>query len=73
VASDVAPYHRSIRNGVNGYLAKNAKDWIKYLEGLVRDEELRRIMGGNARAFAETRMMHNNVLLWERAYGIEHG
>jgi glycosyltransferase involved in cell wall biosynthesis len=73
VASDVAPYHRSIEHGVNGYLAKNAKDWIKYLERLVRDGELRRTMGDNARAFAETRMMHNNVLLWERAYGIEHG
>ncbi len=41
MASDVAPYTRAIDHGVNGYLAKNAGEWIGALRALILDKELR--------------------------------
>lgn len=70
VASHVTPYSSSIVNGENGFLAKNDKDWLKYLRRLIEDAELRRMMGENAKRFAEARTIDKNVHLWEKAYGL---
>lgn len=70
VASRVAPYARSIDHGVNGYLAKNAKDWLKYLRLLITDQEARIRVGSAARAFAEKRRISDNIGRWVKAYGL---
>jgi len=71
VASDIETYERSIRHGETGFLARNSKDWLKYLTMLVNKAELRESLRQGARAFAETRLAEANVHLWEKAYGIE--
>ncbi len=71
VASHVAPYARSIKHGENGYLAKNAKDWLKYLRLLITDYETRARIAAEARAFAETRLISDNVDRWVKAYGLD--
>lgn len=45
VASDVVPFRESIKNGKNGFLARETKDWIKYLSKLIEDAELRDTVG----------------------------
>jgi glycosyltransferase involved in cell wall biosynthesis len=70
VVSHVEAYSHSIVNGENGFLAKNAKDWLKYLRRLVEDAELRDEMGRKAKEFAESRTIDKNIGLWEKAYGI---
>jgi glycosyltransferase involved in cell wall biosynthesis len=68
VASKVGPYESSVVHGVNGFLARNPKDWLKHLRRLIEDAELRRSIGAAAREFAETRTIQGNIGLWERAY-----
>jgi len=70
VASDIETYERSIRHGETGFLARNSKDWLKYLTILINNAELRGSMRLAARAFAETRSSDANVHLWEKAYGL---
>lgn len=70
IASKVEPYANSVVHGENGYLARNPKDWLKYLKRLIGDRELRERLGANAKRFAESRMVERNVALWERAYKI---
>ncbi len=48
VASDIPAYHKIINNGVNGFLAENKEDWIKYLFHL-KDPELRTRIAARAR------------------------
>lgn len=69
VASEVEAY-TSIKHGENGFLAKNNKDWLKYLRRLIEDAELRKNMGKKARQFAESRTIEKNIILWEKAYRI---
>ncbi len=71
VASAVECYVHSIKHGENGFLAKNDKDWLKYLRRLIEDVELRDLLGQAARAFAEARTIEKNIWLWEDAYGLE--
>jgi glycosyltransferase involved in cell wall biosynthesis len=71
VVSKVDSYTASVAHGENGFLAKNSKDWLKYLRRLIEDEELRRRIGANAKAFAETRTIEKNIGLWEKAYGLK--
>jgi glycosyltransferase involved in cell wall biosynthesis/SAM-dependent methyltransferase len=49
VASDIAPYRKSIRHGENGYLCETEDDWYRCLARLVDDPDLRRDMGSQAR------------------------
>jgi glycosyltransferase involved in cell wall biosynthesis len=70
VASKVAPYEGSVVHGVNGFLARNPKDWLKHLRRLIEDAELRDSIGQAAREFAETRTIQKNIGLWESAYGL---
>ncbi|PKQ29582.1 MAG: hypothetical protein CVT60_04550, partial [Actinobacteria bacterium HGW-Actinobacteria-10] len=73
VASRAPCYERSIAHGVNGFLASNAKDWLKYLSRLIQDVELRRDIGAKGMDFARARMISGNVWLWEEAYGLAKG
>lgn len=70
VASKVESYKGSIIHGQNGFMAKNTKDWIKYLKRLIEDAELRQRIAAKAREFAEARTIESNIWMWERAYGI---
>ncbi len=45
VASDVYPYRQSLKHGKNGYIAKTAEDWYKFLEKLIVNKEQRLKMG----------------------------
>lgn len=49
VASDVEPYREIVDHGVNGFLARKRKHWIKYLSRLIVDEDLRITLGNNLR------------------------
>jgi glycosyltransferase involved in cell wall biosynthesis len=73
VASNVEAYAHSVENGENGFLAKNDKQWLKYLERLIEQPELRETVGSSAKEFAESRTIERNVQLWERAYGLDGG
>jgi len=70
VASKVDSYEASVIHGVNGFLAGNAKDWLKYLRRLIEEEDLRIRIGAKAKEFASTRMIEKNIGLWETAYGL---
>jgi len=47
VASDVFPYRKIIKNGVNGFIAKKSFDWYKYLDLLINDKQKRIQIGNN--------------------------
>lgn len=65
VASDITPYNKGVIHGETGFLAKNEKEWSKYLNLLIKDEELRLKMGANAYAWAsENRCLEKNVPKW---------
>ena len=49
VASPTESYRSWVDEGVNGFLAKRGHDWVKKLDLLVNDDELRRKMGRAAR------------------------
>jgi glycosyltransferase involved in cell wall biosynthesis len=71
VASKVEAYTNTIIHGENGFLARNAKDWLKYIKRLVEDEKLRSTVSANAKKYAETRTIEKNIGLWEKAYGLK--
>ncbi len=70
VASKVDAYERTITNGQTGFLARNPKDWLKYLKRLLDNTDIRHKMGENARKYAETRTIEKNIWMWEKAYGL---
>jgi hypothetical protein len=70
-ASRTPTYENSVENGVNGFLASNAKDWLKYLSRLIEDVSLRRDMGAKAQAWARTRLISRNISMWEAAYALD--
>ena len=49
IASDVGENRYVIKNGVNGFLASNSGDWVKYISMLIEDMQLRREIGKNGR------------------------
>lgn len=71
IASKSASYSRSIRHGESGLLARSAKDWLQGLRSLIESADLRDRMGGEARAWAETRTIDPHIGAWEKAYGID--
>jgi len=45
------------------------QNWMKYLEPLIKDKELRRSRGKKARAYVEEKYsIQNNIHLWQNAY-----
>jgi glycosyltransferase involved in cell wall biosynthesis len=68
VASPVEPY-RCINHTITGFLARDTKDWVRFIGQLIRDPFLRRKMGEDARKW--TLANHNiqkEVALWETTY-----
>jgi glycosyltransferase involved in cell wall biosynthesis len=70
IGSKVEPYLQSVANGENGFLAKGAKDWLRYLRRLIENEHLRKKIVRKARQNAEQRLISKNISLWEKAYNI---
>jgi glycosyltransferase involved in cell wall biosynthesis len=54
VVSPVGVNSTIIENGVNGYLCHNIEDWIKSIEILLVDSQLRETIGIQARTQIET-------------------
>lgn len=49
IASAIGPNFKVIKNGYNGFLVSNEKEWIDKLELLITDKTLRKMMGDNAK------------------------
>lgn len=56
IASPVGEQKYIIKNGVNGFLAKDEDDWYKYLKQLIEDKNLRESMGNRGRKTAENEL-----------------
>jgi len=48
VATDICTYNNDIKNGVNGFVAKTAEDWINNLSVLIENKTLRADIGEKA-------------------------
>jgi glycosyltransferase involved in cell wall biosynthesis len=69
VCSPLPDYKRLVDHGRTGFIAKNEKEWCAVLDELVRDEELRMLVGQQARKFAADNLtIEANVHKWEDAY-----
>lgn len=68
VASDATAYRDYVVHGKNGFLAKNETEFLKYLELLASDDELRAEMSVNARDAAQGYSIENRWQQWEKAY-----
>lgn len=68
VASDVEPYSKYIRHGVDGFLVQRDHEWIEVLELLAADPELRQRMSTAARAKARLWTVDQHAHLWEQAF-----
>jgi len=71
VASKLDAYSDSVSNGENGFLARNSKDWLKYLRRLTENSDLRSQIGEAAYNYAQTRTIEKNIELWEKAYKLK--
>lgn len=69
IASPTEAYRGWVEDGVNGFLAKRPKDWIRYLELLVNDDALRREMGRNAYLKAQQHTLETQWRRWDSLYG----
>ena len=68
IASPTVPYKKLINHGVNGYLVKHGRDWTKYINLLINDNELRINMGNEARKVSESRDIKLSINNWKEAY-----
>lgn len=68
VATPTEPYRGFIRDGETGFLARRAKDWLRALNVLVNDDELRRRMGRAAREAASQHTIQEHWSLWQDTY-----
>ena len=70
VCSDVQPYREAVRHGETGFLAKDQRDFRKYLTKLVEDARLRRDIGLAAQQVVATQhLMEHRRQLWQEAVG----
>lgn len=53
IVRDIPAYKGWLTHGINCFKARNNKEFKKYLSLLIKDEELRTKLGGNARKMAE--------------------
>jgi glycosyltransferase involved in cell wall biosynthesis len=65
VASDLLPYQGSIKDGVNGFLARargaTYKAWMKPLEALINDADLRKKIGKTGASSTRARYAQDKV------------
>lgn len=52
VASAIGPNFKAIKEGYNGFLVNTDEEWIEKLEILIKDHELRKLLGANAKKLA---------------------
>lgn len=52
VLSNVTPYKETVRHGVDGYLASNHAQWVKYLSFLIENADTRKKIGKAAKQAA---------------------
>lgn len=64
VASPTQQYQEWVEEGCNGFLAAKPKDWVRALDQLFGDDELRRSMGRSARVKAASLTIQEGVGLW---------
>lgn len=67
VAANYGPYPDTVVHGETGFLVKQPHEWAKYLNELLFDDELRTLMGLNAKVWASTRTIQGNAWKWELA------
>jgi predicted O-methyltransferase YrrM len=68
VASPSESYRQWVEPGVNGFLARRPKDWLRHLEALVTDDALRKRMGNAARKKVEQHWIQDNAHQWHDVY-----
>lgn len=68
IASPSQSYKDYTQEGVNGFLAKRPKDWIRSLDSLVHDAQLRRSMSEGARRTARANTIQEHWGQWADAY-----
>lgn len=69
VYADVYPYSKTIKHGVNGFVARTTNQWVEHLSQLIDSEELRREMGEKARDNVEENFsFQNNISIWKKNY-----
>ena len=65
IYSDVYPYSNTIEHGVDGYLAKNKDDWVKYISLLIEDKLKRdSIKHAGYNKVREQYSLQNNIGIW---------
>lgn len=70
IASDIAPYRNWIEKDINGYLAKNGKDFIKYINKIKNDNKLLDRLSINAKQKAIKRDITSNISKWIDTYNL---
>lgn len=70
VFSKVGPYQEGVRHGVDGFLAGNPGDFLKYTKRLIEQPRLREQISKAARRKAEKRGIDRNLHRWERALNL---
>jgi len=68
IVSPTQPYRKIIRHGENGFLVNHRRDWNKYINLLLTNDDIRINIGKQARLEAEARDLKANICLWKEAY-----
>jgi len=68
IASDFGPYQQTITHGVDGYLAKQRKDWYELVRYVLNNEQERKEVLKNATKLVEEKYdLNKNYALWQKA------
>jgi len=63
-----SPYDKDL-NGENGILIKDNSKWMEEVDKLIKDKELRRTIGKNAKKYVlDNYSIQRNAHFWEEAY-----
>ncbi|MDR0911304.1 MAG: CDP-glycerol glycerophosphotransferase family protein [Methanobrevibacter sp.] len=66
IYSDVTPYNTVVKDGLNGLLAKDTKEWEEKLEKLILDENLRiKIVENAQKDIKENYLLKSRVKQWK--------
>lgn len=68
IATDAEPYRDFVLHGVTGFLVKRDHEWLRYLEELAGDAELRASMGAKAKELARAWTIETGWRKWAAAY-----
>jgi glycosyltransferase involved in cell wall biosynthesis len=68
IASDTEPYRDFVLHGVTGFLVRRDHEWLRYMEELARDPELRASMGAKAKEAARAWTIDEGWTRWRDAY-----